>query len=239
MPGDHAPAILFKGVQRLDAALPDPMHVVAEADGGGFGVAEIVVKLAGLLGHLRRVIMHAQFQPESVEALAQLLKRCGLGLEFFVGLLPSNGVGVATDHDEAGLPADLGAGQEFGHHLAGRAGLVEPRPRIEADGLEALGPELLGEPRVLFGVRAVHKSLKVIVAGVPESGEDLRHVQLFVVALGVLAPAKDIGADQRFPGPGRDRVPRRGPARSGACDRPQRRQGAQAAQKLTPGLDGV
>ena len=105
-------------------------------------------------------------------------------------------VGVATDDLEAGLLTDFGSGKDFGDRLSGLGGLVDARPGIEADGLEAFGFELAGELRILLGPRHIHKALEVIVAGVTQRRHDLLHVELLLVALGILAPAKNVRADQ-------------------------------------------
>ena len=69
---------------------------------------------------------------------------------------------------------------------------------VKADGLKALGFELLGELRVLLRLSHVHVALQIVIAGITERGDDFLHVELLLVTLGILAPAVDIGADQGF-----------------------------------------
>ena len=80
VPGHDAVAILLERVQRHEAAFPDPVDIVAEADRGGFGVVEIVVELPRVVGHRRHVIVHAQLHAERVQALAQFIERGRLRL---------------------------------------------------------------------------------------------------------------------------------------------------------------
>ena len=97
---------------------------------------------------------------------------------------------------EPGLLADLGRGEDLGHHRPGLGGFMHARARVKAHGLEAFGSELLGKLRILLRLSHVHVALQVIVARVTQRGDHFLDVELLLVPFGVLAPAVDVRADQ-------------------------------------------
>ena len=92
--------------------------------------------------------------------------------------------------------ADFGRGHHFGDRILCVSRFVKARVRVNTHGLKALGFELFGKLRNFIGAIQVYERFQIIVASVAQRRNDFLDVELFFLALRVLAPAVDIRTDQ-------------------------------------------
>jgi hypothetical protein len=198
VPGNNSLAILLQRVQWHHTALPNPVNIVAPTDDSRLRVAEIVVELARVIGHFGHVLMNPEFHSQGIQTFTQIGQRGGLGFQFFVGLLSTDGIGIATEHAKTRLLANFGCNEDLFHNFFRLGGFVQSRAGIKAYRLKTFRFELRGKSAILVRARDIEVSLQVIVSGVAQGGEHFLNIEGFTIALRILTPSVNVRAYQSF-----------------------------------------